>query len=114
MFSYVARVDRTLMFLNLLLLMVVAAIPWPTAMLAEYPREGRAFRVAAVRPGRSRAVARIRAVAAMAVATVNAGRLPSAVVATTCPPRRSAARYGSPPVSSARPAPANRPPPAWC
>ncbi|MCT9006155.1 TMEM175 family protein [Streptomyces sp. NPDC054766] len=46
-FSYVARVDRTLMFLNLLLLMVVAAIPWPTAMLAEYLREGRASHVAA-------------------------------------------------------------------
>ncbi|MFD8719982.1 TMEM175 family protein [Streptomyces sp. NPDC059629] len=38
-FSYVARVDRTLMFLNLLVLMVVSAVPWPTAMLAEYLRE---------------------------------------------------------------------------
>ncbi|MFD4501444.1 TMEM175 family protein [Streptomyces sp. NPDC058457] len=41
-FSYVARVDRTLMFLNLLVLLVVAAVPWPTAMLAEYLREGAA------------------------------------------------------------------------
>ncbi|MGW0878081.1 TMEM175 family protein [Streptomyces sp. NPDC002671] len=46
-FSYVARVDRTLMFLNLALLMVVAAIPWPTAMLAEYLREDTASHAAA-------------------------------------------------------------------
>ncbi|MEU9987435.1 TMEM175 family protein [Streptomyces sp. NPDC048045] len=46
-FSYVARVDRTLMFLNLLLLMVVAAVPWPTAMLAEYLREETASHAAA-------------------------------------------------------------------
>ncbi|MFF3577717.1 TMEM175 family protein [Streptomyces mirabilis] len=46
-FSYVARVDRTLMFLNLLVLMVVAAVPWPTAMLAEYLREDRASHAAA-------------------------------------------------------------------
>ncbi|MFF7749483.1 TMEM175 family protein [Streptomyces sp. NPDC007971] len=46
-FSYVARVDRTLMFLNLLLLMVVAAVPWPTAMLAEYLREDHASHAAA-------------------------------------------------------------------
>ncbi|MGW2489059.1 TMEM175 family protein [Streptomyces sp. NPDC001606] len=39
-FSYVTRVDRTLMFLNLLVLMVVAVVPWPTALLAEYLREG--------------------------------------------------------------------------
>jgi uncharacterized membrane protein len=47
LFSYVARVDRTLMFLNLLVLMVVAAVPWPTAMLAAYLREGDASHVAA-------------------------------------------------------------------
>ncbi|MER6570416.1 TMEM175 family protein [Streptomyces sp. NPDC001093] len=47
LFSYVARVDRPLMFLNLLVLMVVAAVPWPTAMLAEYLREGAASHVAA-------------------------------------------------------------------
>ncbi|MGW2645318.1 TMEM175 family protein [Streptomyces sp. NPDC001393] len=40
LFSYVTRVDRTLMFLNLLVLMVVAAVPWPTSLLAEYLREG--------------------------------------------------------------------------
>ncbi|MDX6361469.1 TMEM175 family protein [Streptomyces sp. NPDC058274] len=46
-FRHVARVDRTLMFLNLLVLMVVAAVPWPTAMLAEYLREDEASHVAA-------------------------------------------------------------------
>ncbi|MEU0004320.1 TMEM175 family protein [Streptomyces sp. NPDC006314] len=46
-FSHVAQVDRTLMFLNLLLLMVVAAVPWPTAMLAEYLREDTASHAAA-------------------------------------------------------------------
>jgi uncharacterized membrane protein len=46
-FSYVTRVDRTLMFLNLLVLMVVAAVPWPTAMLAEYLREDAPSHVAA-------------------------------------------------------------------
>ncbi|MFE0513568.1 TMEM175 family protein [Streptomyces sp. NPDC058964] len=46
-FSYVTRVDRTLMFLNLLVLMVVAAVPWPTAMLAAYLREDKASHVAA-------------------------------------------------------------------
>ncbi|MER6126096.1 TMEM175 family protein [Streptomyces sp. NPDC001795] len=45
--SYVARVDRTLMFLNLLVLMVVAVVPWPTAMLAEYLQEDEASHVAA-------------------------------------------------------------------
>lgn len=47
LFSYVAHVDRPLMFLNLLLLMVVAVVPWPTAMLAEYLREDAASHVAA-------------------------------------------------------------------
>jgi uncharacterized membrane protein len=47
LFSYVVRVDRTLMFLNLLVLMVVAAVPWPTAVLAEYLREDGASHVAA-------------------------------------------------------------------
>jgi uncharacterized membrane protein len=32
----VARVDRPLLFLNLLLLLFVAAIPWPTALVAEH------------------------------------------------------------------------------
>ena len=46
-FTHVVRVDRTLMFLNLLVLMVVAAVPWPTAMLAEYLREEKASHAAA-------------------------------------------------------------------
>ncbi|RVU28655.1 DUF1211 domain-containing protein [Streptomyces antnestii] len=46
-FSYVVRVDRTLMFLNLVLLLVVAAVPWPTAMLAAYLREPGTSHVAA-------------------------------------------------------------------
>jgi TMEM175 potassium channel family protein len=46
-FGYVALVDRTLVFLNLLLLLVVAAVPWPTAMLAQYLREDEASHVAA-------------------------------------------------------------------
>ncbi|MER5789732.1 TMEM175 family protein [Streptomyces sp. NPDC001980] len=47
LFSYVARVDRKLMFLNLLVLMVVSAVPWPTAMLAEYLREDASSHAAA-------------------------------------------------------------------
>lgn len=35
-FTVIARVDRPLLFLNLLLLIVVAAIPWPTALVARY------------------------------------------------------------------------------
>ncbi len=46
-FSYVARVDRTLVFLNLLLLLLVVALPWPTALLAEYLLSGGASHVAA-------------------------------------------------------------------
>jgi uncharacterized membrane protein len=38
-FRQVARVDRTLLFLNLLLLLFVAAIPFPTALLAEHLTE---------------------------------------------------------------------------
>jgi uncharacterized membrane protein len=45
-FSYIARVDRTLVFLNLLLLLVVAALPWPTALVAEYLNKGWAAHVA--------------------------------------------------------------------
>jgi uncharacterized membrane protein len=48
LFGYLARVDRTLVFLNLLLLMVVAALPWPTALLAEYLRDPDDARVAGV------------------------------------------------------------------
>jgi uncharacterized membrane protein len=35
MFSHIVRVDRTLLLLNLLLLMVVAAVPFPTALVGE-------------------------------------------------------------------------------
>jgi uncharacterized membrane protein len=38
--AYVARVDRPLLFLNLLLLVFVAAIPFPTALLARYIKAG--------------------------------------------------------------------------
>src|SRR4051812_2127887 len=40
LFSHLARVDRKLMTLNLLLLFTVATIPWPTNLLATYMREG--------------------------------------------------------------------------
>ncbi|MCM2425471.1 TMEM175 family protein [Streptomyces sp. RKAG337] len=45
-FQCIARVDRTLLFLNLILLMGVAALPWPAAVVAEYLREGDAAHVA--------------------------------------------------------------------
>jgi uncharacterized membrane protein len=35
-FSYVARADRTLLFLNTLLLMLIAFVPFPTAVLAQF------------------------------------------------------------------------------
>jgi uncharacterized membrane protein len=38
--AYVAQVDRPLLFLNLLLLIFVAAIPFPTALLARYIEAG--------------------------------------------------------------------------
>jgi uncharacterized membrane protein len=40
MFHHIDRVDRPLLFLNLLLLLFVVAIPFPTGMMAEYIREG--------------------------------------------------------------------------
>jgi uncharacterized membrane protein len=41
LFHHVGRVDRTLLFLNLLLLLLfVVAIPFPTAVMAEYVTEG--------------------------------------------------------------------------
>jgi uncharacterized membrane protein len=39
-FGYIVRVDRRVLFINLLLLMGVAALPWPAALMAEYLREG--------------------------------------------------------------------------
>jgi uncharacterized membrane protein len=47
-FQYIARVDRTLLFLNLVLLMGVAALPWPAAVVASYLREGNGAQVALV------------------------------------------------------------------
>ncbi len=38
-FEHIARVDRALLFLNLLLLLVVAFIPFPTAVLGDYVRD---------------------------------------------------------------------------
>jgi uncharacterized membrane protein len=37
-FSYIGRADRTLMFLNTLLLMLIAFVPFPTAVLAQFLR----------------------------------------------------------------------------
>jgi TMEM175 potassium channel family protein len=45
-FQYIAQVDRKLLFLNLVLLMGVAALPWPAAVVASYLREGDAARIA--------------------------------------------------------------------
>src|SRR4051794_26548795 len=39
-FSHLGRVDRPLMSINLVLLLWVALIPWPTHLLAEYMRQG--------------------------------------------------------------------------
>jgi uncharacterized membrane protein len=43
----VRRVDRPLLFINLVFLMLVAAIPFPTALLADYLNEGHDDRLAA-------------------------------------------------------------------
>jgi uncharacterized membrane protein len=40
LFDFVGRVDRGLLFLNSLLLMVVAFTPFPTRLIAEFLREG--------------------------------------------------------------------------
>jgi uncharacterized membrane protein len=47
MFERIARVDRTLVMLNLLLLMSVTFIPFPTGLLASYLRAGADEHVAA-------------------------------------------------------------------
>lgn len=47
LFGHLARVDRTLMFLNLLLLMLISVLPFPTAVVAQNLRNGSAANVAA-------------------------------------------------------------------
>jgi uncharacterized membrane protein len=47
MFDRIVRIDRALVLLNLLLLMTVTAIPFPTKLLANYLREGPDEQVAA-------------------------------------------------------------------
>ena len=47
-FDRVRSVDRPLLFINLIFLMLVAVIPFPTALLADYLREGHDDRLAAV------------------------------------------------------------------
>jgi len=48
LFDHVLTVDRGLLFVNLFLLLVIAFIPFPTALLAEYLRSAEGGRVAAV------------------------------------------------------------------
>jgi uncharacterized membrane protein len=48
-FDHLVRADRNLLFLNLLLLLWIGLLPWPTNVLAQYMQEGGADeRVAAV------------------------------------------------------------------
>ncbi|MFD5462840.1 TMEM175 family protein [Kitasatospora sp. NPDC127059] len=47
LFAHLATVDRTLMFLNLLLLMLISVLPFPTAVVAQNLRNGSAANVAA-------------------------------------------------------------------
>jgi uncharacterized membrane protein len=47
MFRLVASIDRAVLLLNLVLLLIVAAIPFPTALLAEYLSAGRDSHTAA-------------------------------------------------------------------
>ncbi len=51
LFNYVARVDRGLLYLNLLLLLVVAFTPFPTRLIAEFLRENENERTAALAYG---------------------------------------------------------------
>jgi uncharacterized membrane protein len=46
-FGRITTVDRPLLFLNLLLLLTVAFLPFPTALLGEYIRDGDNARIAA-------------------------------------------------------------------
>ncbi len=48
MFALIARVDRAVLFLNLLLMLVVAAIPFPTALFAEHLTDRESSHAAAV------------------------------------------------------------------
>lgn len=48
MFHYITRVDRVLMIINLMLLMSVAFLAWPTAVLADAIATGESQRTAAV------------------------------------------------------------------
>ncbi len=45
-FGHIAKLDRMLIFLNLLLLMVVVVIPFPTALVAEFLNKGQPAHVA--------------------------------------------------------------------
>jgi uncharacterized membrane protein len=47
-FDHVVRIDRRLMRLNLLLLMMIAFLPFPTALLGQYIEQGDDARVAAL------------------------------------------------------------------
>jgi uncharacterized membrane protein len=47
-YGHLARVDRTLLYLNLLLLMTIALLPYPTGIFGEALRRGEGTRVAAV------------------------------------------------------------------
>ncbi|MEV7615939.1 TMEM175 family protein [Streptomyces sp. NPDC089799] len=47
-FGHLRRVDRPLLFLNLLVLMVVSVIPWTTSVLAEHLKDDDAARIAAI------------------------------------------------------------------
>lgn len=47
-FSHLKKVNRTLLFLNLMVLMVVAVIPWTTAVLAEHLKDPEAAKIAAI------------------------------------------------------------------
>jgi TMEM175 potassium channel family protein len=51
LFNYVSHVDRALLFLNTLLLMVVAFTPFPTRLIAEFLREGQNEETAALAYG---------------------------------------------------------------
>lgn len=39
LFSVIVRTDNTFLILNVVFLMTIAALPWPTALVAEYVRE---------------------------------------------------------------------------